>query len=61
VTPLLARIGVTAIDAGQFLSRAGSIEDDLEGRVAVYLGELIQMRFNLFVGGWQRGVTFCRY
>ena len=52
-TPLLARIGVTAINAGQFVSRAGSVEDDLEGRVAVHLRQLIEMRFNLFVGGWQ--------
>ena len=52
-TPLLARIGVTAINAGQFVSKAGSVEDDLEGRVAVHLRQLIEMRFNLFVGGWQ--------
>jgi hypothetical protein len=52
-TPLLARISVTAINAGQFVSRAGSVEDDLEGRVAVHLRQLIEMRFNLFVGGWQ--------
>ncbi len=51
-TPLLARIGVTMINAGQFVSRAGSVEDDLEGRVAVHLRQLIEMRFNLFVGGW---------
>jgi hypothetical protein len=52
-TPLLARIGVTAINAGQFVSRAGPVEDDLEGRVAIHLRQLIEMRFNLFVGGWQ--------
>jgi hypothetical protein len=52
-TPLLARIGVTAINAGQFVSKAGSVEDDLEGRVAGHLRQLIEMRFNLFVGGWQ--------
>jgi hypothetical protein len=52
-TPLLARIGVTAINAGQFVSKAGSIEDDLEGRVGVHLRRMIEMRFNLFVGGWQ--------
>jgi hypothetical protein len=52
-TPLLARIGVTAINAGQFVSKAGSVEDDLEGRVGVHLRQMIEMRFNLFVGGWQ--------
>ena len=52
-TPLLARIGVTAINAGQFVSKAGSVEDDLEGRVGVLLRQMIEMRFNLFVGGWQ--------
>ena len=52
-TPLLARIGVTAINAGQFVSRAGSVEDDLEGRVGVHLRQMIEMRFNLFVGGWE--------
>jgi len=52
-TPLLARISVTAINAGQFVSKAGSVEDDLEGRVAVLLRQMIEMRFNLFVGGWQ--------
>jgi hypothetical protein len=52
-TPLLARIGVTAINAGQFVSKAGSIEDDLEGRAGVHLRQMIEMRFNLFVGGWQ--------
>ena len=52
-TPLLARISVTAINAGQFVSRADQVEDDLEGRVAVHLRQLIEMRFNLFVGGWQ--------
>jgi hypothetical protein len=36
-TPLLARIGITAINAGQFVSRAGSVEDDLEERLAVHL------------------------
>jgi hypothetical protein len=51
-TPLLARIGVTAINAGQFVSKAGSVEDDLEGRVGVHLRQMIEMRFNLFVGGW---------
>jgi hypothetical protein len=53
-TPLLARIGVTAINAGQFVAKAGSVEDDLDGRLAMQLRQLIEMRFNLFVGGWQR-------
>jgi hypothetical protein len=53
-TPLLARIGVTAINAGQFVAKAGSIEDDLDGRMAVHLRQLMEMRFNLFVGGWQK-------
>lgn len=53
-TPLLARIGVSAINAGQFVAKAGSIENDLDGRMAVHLRQLMEMRFNLFVGGWQK-------
>lgn len=53
-TPLLARIGVTAISAGHFVAKAGSVEDDLDGRLAMHLRQLLEMRFNLFVGGWQK-------
>jgi len=53
-TPLLARICIRAMNDGQVVAKAGSIEDDLDGRLAYYLRQALEIRFNLFVGSWQK-------
>jgi hypothetical protein len=53
-TPLLARIGVQAMNAGQVVAKVGSIETDLDGRLKFHLRQSLQIRFPLFVAGWQK-------
>jgi hypothetical protein len=51
-TPLLARIGIAAIRDGQYVAKAGSVEDDLDSRLSAQLRTLMELNAQVFVGSW---------
>lgn len=51
-TPLLARVGITAIRDGQYVAKAGSVEDELDSRLSAQLRTLMELNAQMFVGSW---------